>query len=289
MRRLLEEGTARLRAFPGRVDAVVGYWDFPVSTALPLLRQGIGLPTTSLESVLKCEHKYWSRIIQAEVIPDHVPRFCAVNPFADDPGAGLTLPYPFRIKPVKSVLSHLGFLVRDVAGFGRCLERIRAGIGRYGAPFNIEYFWDEAEDRISLLEINTRISKSHAPLFRRVDGLYHQVMIDLALGRRPDFPRGQGRYACAAKFMLRRYSDAVVSRAPGPAAIRALEADEPGVEVQLHVRPGMRLSVLRDQDSYSYEVAALFIGAQSEAGLEHRYRDCLARLGLTFTAAPRRK
>jgi hypothetical protein len=37
-------------------------------------------------------------------------------------------------------------------------------------------------DTIWLLEINTRISKSHCPLFRRVDGAsHHQVMLDLAL------------------------------------------------------------------------------------------------------------
>jgi hypothetical protein len=55
---LLDEGIDRLKAFPEHIDAIVGYWDFPVSTLLPLLREAVGLPTTSLESVLKCEHKY---------------------------------------------------------------------------------------------------------------------------------------------------------------------------------------------------------------------------------------
>ena len=56
VQQLLDEGCARLKSFPGRVDAVIGYWDFPVSTVLPLLRGAVGLPGPSLESVLTCEH-----------------------------------------------------------------------------------------------------------------------------------------------------------------------------------------------------------------------------------------
>jgi hypothetical protein len=37
----------RLEQFPGSIDAIVGYWDFPVSTMLPLLRQPFGMPSTS--------------------------------------------------------------------------------------------------------------------------------------------------------------------------------------------------------------------------------------------------
>lgn len=50
----------RLQSYPGSVDAIVGYWDFPVSTMLPILCQSLGLPSPSFEAVIKCEHKYWS-------------------------------------------------------------------------------------------------------------------------------------------------------------------------------------------------------------------------------------
>ncbi|TVR67778.1 MAG: D-alanine--D-alanine ligase, partial [Candidatus Competibacteraceae bacterium] len=65
VREMLEDGPRRMREFSGRVDAVVGYWDFPVSTVLPLLRRPLDLPGPSLEAVLKCEHKYWSRVEQS--------------------------------------------------------------------------------------------------------------------------------------------------------------------------------------------------------------------------------
>jgi hypothetical protein len=43
---------------------------------------------------------------------------------------------------------------------------------------------------------------------------------------------------------------------------------------------GARLSQLRDQDSYSYEIATIFVGADSDAQLEARYRACQERLPL---------
>ena len=380
VRRLLDEGCNRLKSFAGGVDAVVGYWDFPVSTVLPLLREAIGLPGPTLESVLKCEHKYWSRRVQQEVIPDQIPDFAALDPFADDPLAGVALPYPFWLKPVKSVLSHLGFRITDRASLDRAIGIIRGGIARFAvpfnlileraklpagiravdgfhciaesiiskgrqctvegyawqgevvcygvidslregpqgssfsryqypstlpepvirrmaelcrrvirhigydnAPFNVEFYWEEDSDRIWLLEINTRISKSHAPLFQMVDGRYHhQVNLDLALGRRPDFPHRQGRYRCAAKFMLRHYGDARVTRVPSTEELDALRAQEPDASIEIAVDAGIRLSSLKNQDSYSYEVAVLFLGGEDERDLERKYRRLRDRLPLGF-------
>lgn len=382
--RLIDEGVALLKRFPGRVDAVVGYWDFPVSTVLPILRASVGLPGPTLESVLKCEHKYWSRLEQAQVVPGYIPAFCTVDPFAAEPLAGVTIDFPFWIKPVKAVLSYLGFLVEDVDDFRRAIERIRAGIRRFGdpfnlvlehatlppevaevdgnrciaeslisagrqctlegyawqgdvriygvvdslregaacssfsryqypsvlpeavqarmadiaarvirrigydgAPFNIEFYWEADTERIWLLEINTRISKSHAPLFRMVDGCYHhQVMIDLGLGREPSMPRREGPYACAAKFMVRRHEDARVVRAPTRAEIDAMEAEFTGVVLQVDVSEGMRLSELPYQDSYTYEVATVFVGADTVEELEAKHARIMARLPLEFETLP---
>jgi len=380
VKQLLDAGRATLRDFPGGVDAVIGYWDFPVSTVLPLLREAVGLPGPSLESVLKCEHKYWSRRLQREVVADQVPDFAAVDPFADDPLDGLDLPFPFWLKPVKALLSHLGFRISDRRDFDEAIRRTRDGIARFAvpfnlildqarlpddiraidgfhciaesiisqgrqctvegyswhgevvcygvidslregpqgssfsryqypstlpqpvldrmatickrlighigyddAPFNIEFFWEADSDRIWLLEINTRISKSHAPLFQMVDGCYHhQVNLDLALGRRPNFPCRDGRYRCAAKFMLRHYGDARVTRVPSPDELDALRDSEPDAAVQLLVEPGTRLSSLHDQDSYSYEVAVVFLGGDDTRDLEAKYERLRERLPLEF-------
>jgi hypothetical protein len=162
-------------------------------------------------------------------------------------------------------------------------RRIVRHVGYDTAPFNIEYFWEPRGDQIWLLEINTRISKSHAPLFHMVDGLYHhQIMVDLGLGQRPRWRHGQGDCPIAAKFMVRHYADARVTRVPTPAEVAAVEAAVPWAQIQVAVREGMRLSELPDQDSYSFEVATVFIGAHGQAELEAKFHACMHGLPLRF-------
>lgn len=381
----LEKAINQIRAFPGSVDAIVSYWDFPSSTILPILRQEFGLPGPSLEAVLKCEHKYWSRLAQREAVPEIVPQFCAVDPFAHDPLSQITLDFPFWIKPVKAHSSHLGFKVRSGEEFERVLPQIRQGIERwaepfnyilsfaelpeevaaadgyhciaeeiisagrqctlegyvfqgeikvYGvidsiregkyrssfaryqypsrlpqavqqrmidatkrfvghigyddAPFNIEFYWDAGRDTISLLEINSRISKSHSPLFELVDGVSHQeVMIDLALGRRPDMPHRQGRYRLAAKFMVRVFGDGIVTRVPDRADVERVESAFPGTRFRLIAYEGERLSGLPLQDSYSYELAEIFMGAHTQKELLANYRKALEILDYRVESLPR--
>jgi biotin carboxylase len=376
--RLLREGRERLEAFAGPIDAIVGYWDFPVSTMLPLLREPYGLPSPDFEAVLKCEHKYWSRVEQQRAVPEFVPAFCDVDPFSEDAAERITVDYPFWIKPVKSASSHLGFMVRDQRELAEALRRIRSRIFRFAnpfnllleqaelppdivsvdgnhciveqiisqgrqctlegwahegeievygvidsiregahrssfaryqypsrlpqrvrqrmidvtrrflthigyddSPFNIEFYWDEISDHIWLLEVNTRISKSHCPLFHKVDGAYHhKVMLDVALGRRPEFPHREGQYGMAAKFMWRTSHDAIVRQAPSAERVEEICEELEGVELQLHVHEGMRLSELPDQDSYSYEIAVIFVGADTQKKLVERYHRCKSALGL---------
>jgi biotin carboxylase len=372
---LLAKASDQLARFPGRADAIIGYWDLPVSTMVPILCAERGLRAPSLESVLKCEHKYWSRLEQRAVIAAAVPGFCLVDPFDDDALAKIELGFPFWLKPIKSFASYLGFKVGDAEAFERAIATIRegietvaapfeevlsradlppgiAGIGArqcmaeeiiggwqctvcgyvcegeaqvYGivdsvreagsssfshykypsglpaeiqthlaniskrvmerigydhSPFNIEYFCDLETGTVRLLEMNPRLSESHADLFEKVDGVSDlKILVDLALGRRPEFPHRQGRFRCAGKFFVRRHEDALVRRVPDEAEQQRLAQAIPGTLVKVHVREGMRLSELPNQDSYSFEVADLFVGADNEdelVGKSHRAAEMLA-------------
>ncbi|QGK70693.1 hypothetical protein GIY23_15270 [Allosaccharopolyspora coralli] len=75
---LLATADRRLREFDGPVDAVIGYWDFPVCTLVPLLCEARGLHSADLRALLKCEHKYWSRLEQRKVIAD-LPDFAVLD------------------------------------------------------------------------------------------------------------------------------------------------------------------------------------------------------------------
>ncbi|GAB3344819.1 ATP-grasp domain-containing protein [Modestobacter lapidis] len=369
---LLDRAAQQLEAFDGPIDAIVGYWDFPVSSMLPILCRRFGVPGPPLDAVVKCEHKYWSRIEQRKVI-EEVPEFALVD-LDEHEGLPPNLRYPVWLKPVKSVSSELAFRVGDRDELNAALTEMRQGIDKYGEPFefvlgqldlppeiarvgataclaeeaavgqqvtvegysvggevhvygivdsltypdtssflryqypsqlperirarlaeisqkvveqlgldsitfNIEYFWDPDNDRIRLLEVNPRHSQSHALLFEHVDGVSnHEAMIKLALGRTPRRPAGEGPYDVAAKCYLRAFDDGVVVRSPSRAEVERIEQELDGVTVRVVAETGSRLSDLAQQDSYSYELAQVFVGARDEAELIETYERCVQML-----------
>ncbi len=111
----------------GSPDAIIGYLDFPVTSIVSLLNRKYKLPGATPEAVARCEHKYWMRRVQAEVMPDQTPRFAAINPFAPDEARRLAPPFPFWIKPVKGHSSVLGFLIRDAADLEAALHTVLSG------------------------------------------------------------------------------------------------------------------------------------------------------------------
>lgn len=378
---LLDRAQRQLDAFDGSIDAIVGYWDFPASMLVPILCDRYGLRSKSLEAVVKCEHKYWSRLEQQKVI-DAYPAFDLID--IDDPSATLPdhMSYPAWIKPIKSFSSEGAHYVGDEeqlqealseerraarrlgGAFDDVLEMINlpedvAGIGgsafmveeaargeqftvegfsrgdqveiygvidsvtyeqsssflRYQYPsrlpahvqekmvdvsrqvitavgltesaFNIEYFWDAATERLNLLEVNTRHSQSHAPLFRLVDGRpNHSVMVDLALDRDPHLPRREGQFKTAAKWFLRRFSDGVVHRVPTQQDIAGLEQKLPGTTVAIVAEEGTRLSEAEGEGSYSYTLAEIFTAGGDEAELVDNYDQVVAALDFEIEDLP---
>jgi hypothetical protein len=119
-----------LDSFDGSIDAIIGFWDFPVSSLAPLLRQRYSLPTPSVEEIVMCEHKYWSRLVQQRVIEEYPP-FALVD-LDRDPVPPEGLRFPMWLKPVKSFSSVLAFGVADEQAFAEALEKIREGIGWIG-------------------------------------------------------------------------------------------------------------------------------------------------------------
>jgi hypothetical protein len=372
---LLARVEKRLHDFEGSVDGIIGYFDFPVTNMRPILCEQYGLPCASLSSVMKCEHKYWSRLEQRRAVPDNIPAFDLFDPFDPQALDKLGVRYPFWIKPVKSFRSYLGFRINhqhdweqaipiirenigNIAepfnylmnyledapaevlhtGGGFCLaegiiygkqctlegyvhrgevisygvvdsvrennnssfsryeypstlpkrvqermaeisERIISHIGYDHSTFNIEYFYHEPDDQIWLLEINPRMSQSHGDLFQKVDGdSNHSIMIDLSIGRKPDFPYREGTFGHAAKFMLRHFEDGIVTRVPSEEDIAAAAHSFPGTLVEVFVEEGTRLSELLNQDSYSFEIADIYIGASTQKDLLETYHQVLQML-----------
>ncbi|SEP00094.1 ATP-grasp domain-containing protein [Aquisalimonas asiatica] len=375
---IMAEARETLAAAPA-VDAIIGHWDFPTTSMLPILRREWGLPTPTLESVLYCENKYWNRLAGEEALPECTPDFQGLDPYSDDPLGDLDMDYPFWLKPSVAFSSYLGFRIENEQQYLQAMQTIRerihvfaepfdtimrscenpgalpnrgsgatciaeglisgrlctlegyvydgevvvyavidslrasnqvsfysyqypshlppgvqnrmiahAGrildhIGMDHTPFNMEFFWDEATDKLWLLEINPRISKSHCPIFQIATGSsHHEVAIDIALGRKPDFPRAEGRFPMAGKFMPRVFGDTVVTRVPSADDIAMLQKQHPEVIVHVGVTEGMRLSELVAQDSYSFEIADVFLGAETEEQMHEKFRYVMEVLDFQF-------
>ena len=161
--------------------------------------------------------------------------------------------------------------------------RVMHQIGLDDSTFNIEYFWDSERDSLNIVEINPRLSQSHAPLFEYVDGVpNHQSMINLALGRDPELPHGKGPFKVAGKVFLRRFEDGCVRRAPGPEDLARVESEMPDAIVDVVAVEGVRLSGLPMQDSYSYELANVYLGAGDQSELEEKHQRCVELLPFEF-------
>jgi biotin carboxylase len=163
-------------------------------------------------------------------------------------------------------------------------ERVIGRVGLDWTTFSVEFFCDPDSGDVSVLEINPRHSQSHAQLFADVDGIAnHHAMVELALGRAPDLPHGAGPYEIAAKWYHRRFEDGVLRRGPSPEEIARIEREIPGVRVTPVPREGRRLSELLGQDSYSFELTDVIVGARDEAELRAKYERAVSALTYEFT------
>ncbi len=153
--------------------------------------------------------------------------------------------------------------------------------------FNVEFFFNQTEDQIYLLEINPRTSQSHAELFERIHGYSQfEVLVTLGLGNRPKAMMRHGEFNIAAKYMHRVFQPGIVKRVPTEKEIKALEEEFPGTAFQILVEEGNKLEELPFQDSYSYVLANIHTGAESELALAEKYDRICKKLPLEIEFYP---
>jgi len=363
---LVDLASERMAAAPGGPAGVASFFDFPGTIIASILASRFDLPGPSLESLLKCEHKYWSRLEQSKVADDNIPFFRAFDPFDDGAYAKIELVPPFWIKPVKSFRSYLAYAIQDERQFAEVMETCRehgpsitepfmrmmrqydmpeelatspnsfiaessiggaqctlegyahdgrvviygvvdsvrepdsssfaryeypsilplevqhrmmdvarAVIQQFGydnGPFNAEFFYDQSNDAVWLLEINPRASQSHADLFLKVNGVSHfSIVVDLALGRKPRTLGRNGPWNVAAHFFHRAYEPGVVTYVPSASAIDRIVTRQPDTRIKLEVKKGDDLGSLRLQDSYSFELANVYVGGRDRMDVLDRY------------------
>ena len=157
--------------------------------------------------------------------------------------------------------------------------------------FNVELLWDEATDRLAILEVNPRLCGQFADLYQKVDGVHgYEVALALATGAPPPTPRG-GATAVAASVPLRVFEPVRVVRAPSDDEVAAAEALFPGTLVWNECAAGDELvDFLSGEDGASARYGVLNLGAPDRETLLDRAGRLLDALGYRFEPAspPRR-
>ena len=86
----------------GRIDGIFSSSDYPGAAVAAAVSRRLGLPGSPAEAVIRCHHKFHSRISQREAAPEAVPWF----EWVDLSGEGAEgLRFPCFVKPVKGFFS----------------------------------------------------------------------------------------------------------------------------------------------------------------------------------------
>jgi len=162
------------------------------------------------------------------------------------------------------------------AGRARAIDTARrflAAVGFSHGVFNMEFFYDAATDKLTVIEFNPRMAAQFSDLYLRVDGIdLHRVALALAYGRDPaNLPRAVPTAGVAASFVYRAFStDAVVSQA-ARTQVAAFHRQFPdGLLFQF---PKSRNALQRDFKWLgSYRYGIIHLGGRDAADLFQRCR-----------------
>jgi hypothetical protein len=360
---------ARSRGWAG----VVSHQDQFGALAAALLAQAAGLPGTSPESIIACQHKLHARRVLERVCPEANLGFAELDwAYGDPVPEGLV--YPCFVKPVKAAFSVLARRVRSrqelqahtrfgrreqwvirrlVEPFARVARQRLPEAGsahrlmleeplrgaqynldgfvhdgqmyvlgvvdavmypgtqafqrwelpsRLPAPvvdqaadvarrflqavdfsrglFNMEFFFDAATGRVTVIEFNPRLASQFGDLYRRVSGVDpHAVALALATGNDPlRLPRSEPTAAVAASLVWRAFSAREVP--PMPSRARRADLARALPDALLFTLPKSRSAIERDfkwLDSYRYGL--VHVGARDADDLRHRCARAAVVLG----------
>jgi biotin carboxylase len=159
-------------------------------------------------------------------------------------------------------------------------RRFLAAVGFTHGLFNMEFFFDAATDRLTVIEFNPRMASQYSDLYQRVLGVdLHAMGLALAHGRDPaQLPRSAPSAGAAASFVYRAFDPAQRVHLPDAGQTRAFARAFP--DALLFPYPKSAGSIARDYKwlgSYRYGITHL--GGRDEADLRARCETASALLG----------
>lgn len=162
-------------------------------------------------------------------------------------------------------------------------KNLMKDIGFNNGQFNVEFFYNEKEDKISIIEINSRLSYQFGELYENVDGVNtYQILLDLALGETPEFIEKKGDFKCSASFVIRAFEGTELQSVPQKEHILSFCERYPESSVKVFGKAGTKFSSeLRSVGGYRCGIINL--GAHSSQDLFSRYKDAVVSLPFSYS------
>lgn len=88
--------------YEGKIDGITSAVGYPGMSVVAILAKQLGLPGPAPDAIMRCEHKYYSRVAQQRFVPEATSQFTALN-IGEKPPSEIT--YPRFLKPIKSFMS----------------------------------------------------------------------------------------------------------------------------------------------------------------------------------------
>lgn len=159
-------------------------------------------------------------------------------------------------------------------------RRFLDAIGYRQGLFNLEFFWDDASDRLTVIECNPRLASQFGDLYRRVLGVdAHDIALALALGEDPaDLPRAAPSASVAASLVYRSFPGVRPPAQPGASQRAAFARAFPDGLVFPFPKSGHALE--RDHKwTGSHRYGIVHLGGRDRDDLHERAEHASALLG----------
>lgn len=159
-------------------------------------------------------------------------------------------------------------------------RRFLAAVGFAHGLFNMEFFYDPASGKLTVIEFNPRMAAQFSDLYLRVAGLdLHRVALELAYGRDPGLlPRSKPTAGAAASFVYRVFAPDHRPAMPRPAQQR--DFAQRFSDGLLFAFPKSRGSVARDFKWLgSYRYGIVHLGGRDGRQLRRRCEEASELLG----------
>jgi biotin carboxylase len=158
-------------------------------------------------------------------------------------------------------------------------QKFLAAIGFTHGCFNMEFFFDPATDRLSVIEFNPRLASQFSDLYLRVHGVNaHAMSLALAMGQDPaHLPRSAPTAGAAASLVYRVFDPQQRPHLPSSAQQAQLAQQFTDARLFIYAKSG--LAVQRDFKWLgSYRYGIIHLGGRDAQHLRQRCDEASALL-----------